>query len=141
MALPQGRPDAPPAGAWHRRGVRGPAPEARMSDPVTPTPEPSHWGGIHRSGGITGMPKNPFRGITRTVTGRRLLVQVSLVVFATIGGYLIAAFWFFPAPLFSESVAVPRVIELDATVAQERLIAAGLRVRREGEMPHPRLPT
>ena len=87
------------------------------------------------------MPKNPWSGITRTVTGRRLLIQVSLVVFATIGGYLIAAFWFFPAPLFSESVAVPRVIELDVAQAQERLIAAGLRVHREGEMAHPRLPS
>lgn len=85
------------------------------------------------------MPKTPWSGITRTVTGRRLLVQVSLVVFATIAGYLVAAFWFFPAPLFSESVAVPRVIDLDASVAEERLVAAGLRVRREGEMPHPRL--
>lgn len=85
------------------------------------------------------MPKNPFSGITRTVTGRRLLIQVSLVLFATIGGYLIAAFWFFPAPLFSESVAVPRVIELDVAQAQERLVAAGLRVHRGGEMPHPRL--
>lgn len=110
-----------------------------MSDPVTPAPEPSHWGGIHRSGGNTGMPKTPWSGITRTVTGRRLLLQVSLVVFATFAGYLVAAFWLFPAPLFSESVAVPRVLELDASVAEQRLVAAGLRVRREGEMPHPHL--
>lgn len=115
-----------------------------MSDTPTPAPAPeqpgSHWAGIHRSGGNTGLPKNPFSGITRTVTGRRLLVQVSLIVGATIGGYLLAAFWIFPAPLFSEAVAVPRVLELDAGEAESRLVAAGLRVKREAEMPHPRLP-
>jgi beta-lactam-binding protein with PASTA domain len=109
-----------------------------MSGPTPPTPGPSHWSGIHREGGNTGMPRTPWSGITRTVTGRRLLIQVSMVVVATIAGYLVAAFWFFPAPLFSESVAVPRVLELDAAVAEERLVAAGLRVRREGEMSHPR---
>lgn len=111
-----------------------------MSDAPTPTPDPgSHWGGIHRSGGTTGLPKNPFSGITRTVTGRRLLIQVSIIVGAAITGYLLAAFWIFPAPLFSEAVAVPRVLELDVREAESRLVAAGLRVKREAEMPHPRL--
>jgi len=111
-----------------------------VSDAPTPTPDPgSHWGGIHRSGGTTGLPKNPFSGITRTVTGRRLLIQVSIIVGAAITGYLLAAFWIFPAPLFSEAVAVPRVLELDVREAESRLVAAGLRVKREAEMPHPRL--
>lgn len=92
-------------------------------------------------GSPTGMPRFPWSGITRTVTGRRLLIQVSLVFGAVLAGYLLAAFWLYPAPLFSESVAVPRVLELGADAAQERLVAAGLRVRRAAEMPHPRLPS
>jgi serine/threonine-protein kinase len=85
------------------------------------------------------MPRFPWSGITRTVTGRRLLIQVSLVFIATLGGYLVAALWLYPAPLFSESVAVPRVLELDSAEAGARLIAAGLRLRKSDEMPHPRL--
>jgi beta-lactam-binding protein with PASTA domain len=115
-----------------------------VSDTPTPTPTPeqggSHWGGIHRDGGSTGLPRNPFSGVTRTVTGRRLLTQVTFIVCATIAGYLLAMFWIFPAPLFSEAVAVPRVLELDAGEAASRLLAAGLRVKRDEEMPHPRLP-
>ncbi len=111
-----------------------------MTDVTPPTPEGgSHWGGIHRKGGSTGMPRFPWSGITRTVTGRRLVTQLSIIIGATIAGYLVAALWIFPAPLFSESVAVPRVLELDAAEAESRLVAAGLRVRRVGEMPHPRL--
>ena len=99
----------------------------------------SHWTGIHREGSPTGMPRFPWSGITRTVTGRRLLIQVSLVFGATLAGYLVAALWLYPAPLFSESVAVPRVLELDNGEAEARLVAAGLRVRKSDEMPHPRL--
>jgi eukaryotic-like serine/threonine-protein kinase len=100
----------------------------------------SNWSGIHREGSTTGMPRFPWSGITRTVTGRRLLIQVSLIFGASVGGYLVAALWLYPAPLFSESVAVPRVLELQVDDAQARLLAAGLRVRRAAEMPHPRLP-
>lgn len=86
------------------------------------------------------MPRFPWSGITRTVTGRRLLIQVSIIFGCTLAGYLVAAFWLYPAPLFSESVAVPRVLELDGTAAAERLASAGLRVHRSQEMPHPRIP-
>ncbi len=112
-----------------------------MTTPESPkSPEPSHWSGIHREGSPTGMPRFPWSGITRTVTGRRLLIQVSIIFGCTLAGYLVAAFWLYPAPLFSESVAVPRVLELDGTTAEHRLVAAGLRVRRSQEMPHPRIP-
>ena len=90
-----------------------------MSDQVPPTPEPSHWGGIHRSGASTGMPRNPFSGITRTVTGRRLLLQVSLVVSATIGGYLVAAFWFSGRRIFTPCRTVacaPNVLSVAVAV-------------------------
>lgn len=112
-----------------------------MTTPGAPnTPEPSHWSGIHREGSPTGMPRFPWSGITRTVTGRRLLIQVSIVFGCTVAGYLVAALWLYPAPLFSESVAVPRVLELDGATAEARLVAAGLRVHRNDEMPHPRIP-
>ena len=112
-----------------------------MTTPESPkSPEPSHWSGIHREGSPTGMPRFPWSGITRTVTGRRLLIQVSIIFGCTLAGYLVAAFWLYPAPLFSESVAVPRVLELDGSTAEARLVAAGLRVHRSQEMPHPRIP-
>lgn len=111
-----------------------------MTTPQTPNePEPSRWSGIHREGSPTGMPRYPWSGVTKTVTGRRLLIQASIIFGGTLAGYLVAALWLYPAPLFSESVAVPRVLELDGATAQERLIAAGLRVRRGDEMPHPRI--
>lgn len=86
------------------------------------------------------MPRFPWSGITRTVTGRRLLIQVGVIFGATVGGYLVAAFWLYPAPLFSEAVAVPRVLELDAATAAERLTAAGLHVKRNDDVPHPSVP-
>lgn len=86
------------------------------------------------------MPRFPWSGITRTVTGRRLLIQVGLIFGATLAGYLVAALWLYPAPLFSEAIAVPRVLELDAGVAEQRLTAAGLHVKRDNEMPHPNIP-
>jgi len=109
-----------------------------MTEPQPPE-SGSHWSGIHREGSPTGMPRFPWSGITRTVTGRRLLIQVSLVFGATLGGYLVAALWLYPAPLFSESVAVPRILELDSSEAEARLVAAGLRIRGSDQMPHPRI--
>lgn len=106
-------------------------------DPESPAPRDSQWSGIHREGSPTGMPRFPWSGITRTVTGRRLLIQVGLVFGATLAGYLVAAIWLFPAPLFSEAVAVPRVLELDVATATQRLTDAGLHVRRADDMPHP----
>ena len=108
--------------------------------PESPSPPGSHWGGIHREGSPTGMPRFPWSGITRTVTGRRLLLQVGVIFGLTLAGYLVAAFWLYPAPLFSEAVAVPRVLELDAAAATDRLTAAGLHVKRNDDMPHPTIP-
>ena len=107
--------------------------------PETPPPG-SHWGGIHREGSPTGMPRFPWSGITRTVTGRRLLLQAGVIFGATLLGYLVAAVWLYPAPLFSEAIAVPRVLELDAAVATQRLTDAGLHVKRGDDLPHPSVP-
>lgn len=86
------------------------------------------------------MPRFPWSGITRTVTGRRLLIQVGVIFGGTLAGYLVAALWLYPAPLFSEAIAVPRVIELDAGDATQRLTAAGLHVKRNDDLPHPSIP-
>jgi beta-lactam-binding protein with PASTA domain len=106
---------------------------------MTETPN-SPWSGIQREGGNTGMPRFPWSGITKTVTGRRLLIQGAIVFTLTLGGYLLAALWLYPAPLFSEAVGVPRVLELTADEAEARLTGAGLRVKRERELPHPTQP-
>lgn len=100
----------------------------------------SPWAGIQREGGNTGMPRFPWSGITKTVTGRRLLIQSAIVFTLTLAGYLLAALWLYPAPLFSEAVGVPRVLELSADEAEARLTGAGLRVKRERELPHPTQP-
>lgn len=105
--------------------------------PEPPVPPGSHWSGIQREGNRPGMPRLPWSGITRTVTGRRLLIQAGLIFAATVGGYLVAALWLYPAPLFSEAIAVPRVLELDIASATQRLTDAGLHVRRADDMPHP----
>lgn len=105
--------------------------------PEDSAPHGSQWSGIHREGSTTGMPRFPWSGVTRTVTGRRLLIQVGLIFGATLIGYLVAAVWLFPAPLFSEAIAVPRVLELDIATATQRLSDAGLHVRRGDDMPHP----
>ena len=86
------------------------------------------------------MPRFPWSGITRTVTGRRLLIQAGTIFGMTLAGYLVAALWLYPAPFFSEAIAVPRVLELDADVAAQRLTAAGLHVKRNDDLPHPRIP-
>lgn len=75
-----------------------------------------------------------------TAGGRRLLRHLGIVFAATLAGYLVAALWLYPAPLFTTSLVVPRVIELTGGEAQRRLVGAGFRVKFDGEMPHPRLP-
>lgn len=55
-----------------------------------------------------------------------------------IAGYLVAALWLFPAPLFSRHHHVPRLLDLGITEAQERLAEEGFRVKIAGEEPDPR---
>jgi len=75
-----------------------------------------------------------------TVAGRRFLKQAGIVVGAFIFGYLLTVFWLFPAPLFSSGHAVPNVLLQGVTAARERLEKQGLRVKTEGELPHPKAP-
>ncbi|HET7600184.1 MAG TPA: PASTA domain-containing protein [Gemmatimonadales bacterium] len=52
-------------------------------------------------------------------------------------GYVAAAAWLSPVPLFTSDHAVPRVLDLTAGEAQRRLTELGFRVKIEDEEPHP----
>jgi beta-lactam-binding protein with PASTA domain len=76
--------------------------------------------------------------ILKTVRGRRLVRGGVIVGLAAIAGYLVAAFWLFPAPLFSRDHALPRVLDLGITEAQATLEREGFRVKVAPEEPDPR---
>jgi serine/threonine-protein kinase len=76
----------------------------------------------------------------KTVRGRRVLRGGIIVGAAMIAGYLLSAFWLFPAPIFSRDHSVPRVLDLGLTAAQERLTEDGFRVKIAAEEPDPRAP-
>lgn len=73
----------------------------------------------------------------QTMSGRRLIRQVGLVVGALLAGYLVALFWLFPAPLFSSDHSVPRVLELGVTEARTKLEQSGFRFRIEDQIVDP----
>jgi serine/threonine-protein kinase len=75
-----------------------------------------------------------------TIAGRRLLRQAGIVLGAFLLGYAIAAFWIFPAPLFSSEHAVPRVLDLGATEARQKLESQGFRLRLEDQQTDPTVP-
>lgn len=70
-----------------------------------------------------------------TVAGRRLRWQVLVVFGAFLVGYLINVFWLFPSPWFSKEHAVPRVLDLGATEAKQKLESQGFRLRIEDQQP------
>ncbi len=73
-----------------------------------------------------------------TMKGRRVLRGGILIGLAMVAGYLLSAFWLFPAPLFSRDHSIPRVLDMGLTDAQERLTTAGFRVKIAAEEPDPR---
>ncbi len=74
------------------------------------------------------------------LVSRRFLVGLAVVGGASLLGYLLAAVVLFPAPISDDGNAVPSVIGQPYSSAEETLQAAGFRVRREGETPHPTAP-
>ncbi|MEO8200712.1 MAG: PASTA domain-containing protein [Gemmatimonadota bacterium] len=76
----------------------------------------------------------------QTMGGRRFIRGAVIVLIAMIAGYLVSAFWLFPAPLFSRDQRVPRLLDEGLTLAQEDLVKAGFRVKLAGEEPDPRVP-
>mgnify|MGYP001552555005 FL=1 len=86
------------------------------------------------------VPRHVAAPFLSTAGGRRLLKHLGIVFAATLAGYLVAALWLYPAPLFTSDLVVPRVLELSGGEAQRRLIKDGFRVKFAGTMPHPKLP-
>jgi serine/threonine-protein kinase len=68
---------------------------------------------------------------------RRVLIGLGVVAGASLLGYLLAAVVLFPAPIADTTVAVPSVLGQSYSSAEATLQAAGFRVRRESELPHP----
>ncbi|HSC58508.1 MAG TPA: PASTA domain-containing protein [Gemmatimonadales bacterium] len=86
------------------------------------------------------VPRHMAAPFLSTAGGRRLLKHLGIVFGSTVAGYLVAALWLYPAPLFTSDLTVPRVLELTGGEAQRRLIKEGFRVKFAGTMPHPKLP-
>ncbi len=74
------------------------------------------------------------------MVSRRFLVWLGVIAGASLLGYLLAAVVLFPAPISDDGNLVPSVIGQPYTSAEETLQAAGFRVRREAEVPHPTAP-
>ena len=68
---------------------------------------------------------------------RRFLIGLGVVAGASLLGYLLAALVLFPAPITESTVPVPGVLGQPYASAEATLEAAGFRVRREAEVPHP----
>lgn len=68
---------------------------------------------------------------------RRTATWVLATVGALLAGYLTAALVLFPAPILPSRQAVPRVLGMPTEEAQQRVVAAGLRVAGDSSEPHP----
>lgn len=71
---------------------------------------------------------------------RRFARDMGLVALTALVGFVISAYWISPGAVFASEHAVPRVLELPADDARERLTELGFRVRVEGERPNPVVP-
>lgn len=80
------------------------------------------------------------RGLLSTIAGRRFAKQAAIVAGMLLAGYLGTIFWLFPAPLFKREHAVPRVLDLGATEAKQRLETQGFRLRIEDQQSDPSAP-
>jgi serine/threonine-protein kinase len=70
--------------------------------------------------------------------GRHLLLALGVIAGTFVAGYLIAALFIFPAPMFTGGTPLPRVLDLERADAQQQLAEAGFRVRFASEIPDPR---
>ncbi|MGH7580082.1 MAG: PASTA domain-containing protein [Gemmatimonadales bacterium] len=71
---------------------------------------------------------------------RRFARDLGIVAAVAAVGYGISGYWISPDALGAEEHAVPRVLELPAADARERLTDLGFRVRMEGERSNPAVP-
>ncbi len=78
---------------------------------------------------------------TLEASSTRRWIRDGLVVLATFGvGYLIAAAWMSPVPLFSSDHAVPRLLDLPVAEVEPKLAALGFRGRAGAARSHPTIP-
>ena len=109
-----------------RRHTRAPRDEPRWEPETEPEaelarePEPAGSRGAHR------------------VRLAAALIGGLAAVFGA--GYLASVLLFSPGPLVTQDHSIPRVLELGATAARERLTRAGFRVRVDGSRPNPEFP-
>lgn len=89
-----------------------------------------------RRPGVTGNEPGYFS----TIAGRRLVRQAGVVAAAFLIGYLVTVLWLFPAPLFKSEHAVPRVLDLGASEAREKLESQKFRFRVEEQQTDPTVP-
>lgn len=68
---------------------------------------------------------------------RRLYLWLGVLGGAALLGYALAALVVFPAPITEATATVPSVLGQPYASAEATLRAAGFRVRREAEQPHP----
>ena len=71
---------------------------------------------------------------------KRFARDMGLVALVALIGYGISGYWISPDAVFASEHAVPRVLELPAADARERLGQLGFRVRIEGERANPVIP-
>jgi beta-lactam-binding protein with PASTA domain len=97
--------------------------------PASPTPAPGPVADTADPSGATPAPwwrRQRFALVAAGVLGGSVL-----------GGYLLAALVFFPAPIFAASKSVPRLIGLQEGAAREALVRNGLGVAAVEHAPHP----
>jgi len=87
------------------------------------------------------LPEEPDPEQAPVATGRRRspLRDVALVLLVAVVGFLVAAVWLSPVPVFAREDAVPRVIGTGLTDAEQQLTAQGYRVRVESGVESPEL--
>jgi serine/threonine-protein kinase len=92
------------------------------------------------TGEAPSSPSSPSSDEPRGDPWKRFGRDMGLVALVALIGYLISGYWISPGAVFASEHAVPRVLELPAADARERLSGLGFRVRMEGERPNPVIP-
>jgi eukaryotic-like serine/threonine-protein kinase len=82
----------------------------------------------------------PSSGEPRVDPWKRFGRDMGLVALVALIGYLGSGYWISPDAVFASEHAIPRVLELPAADARERLGGLGFRVRVDGERPNAVIP-
>lgn len=71
---------------------------------------------------------------------RRAARDVAIVLLVAVVGFLVAAVWLSPVPIFSREDLIPQVAGSDVTSARQQLTGLGYRVRIEPAVENPDVP-